>query len=659
MNDNRLPRVPAWMALVFLAACGGGGSGGPAGGTAMQAMASATPVQLASCGGSAVHIRIGLDANGNGALDAEEVSYTEVVCTSGSDAPLVSVVDEPAGATCAAGGKRVLAGTDANQDGILQVGEITSSATICHGTPGSNGTDGTNGSDGADGTPGTDGTNSLLALATEPAGANCPAGGTRVRSGPDTNRNGALDTAEVVQTAYVCNAAAGADGRNSLIATAAEPVGLNCPHGGHRVQSGLDANANNTLDAAEVGQTVYVCNPPPAGLAWVSISAATQAAANTGYIATATTEVPVTLPADPAIGSVVRITGAGSGGWRLNQLAGQSVQTLSLPVDARAAGQWTLRRAVSGVTGIASSGDGRHLLAVRSGAAKLLVSNDFGVTWAERDADRGWSDVAVDATGQTMLAAGDGNVYRSNDLGATWTQVHAGAYNQVAVSRDGRLLFAKESSGVIWTAYAGGGGWVPGGAVPPARTRFSVSSDGRHLMAPGDWSGDMLVSNNGGASWQVRTTLGPGNAWAATAMSGDGARLWAASEQGVLYRSIDYGATWQDLGGGWTKLAASADGTRLAAISGFGFRLHFSNDSGITWTQSAGGGVTLFTNMACSSDCGRVAAVGLGGIYTSPTTTTVGTAGGLAGAAGASVELQYVGAGGWAILGHAGAVVSR
>ncbi|HLM60358.1 MAG TPA: hypothetical protein VK308_06125 [Pyrinomonadaceae bacterium] len=57
--------------------------------------------------------------------------------------------------------------------------------------------------------PGTDGLNALIKMTAEPAGANCGAGGTKVETGLDANRNGALDAGEInaSQTRYVCNGA--------------------------------------------------------------------------------------------------------------------------------------------------------------------------------------------------------------------------------------------------------------------------------------------------------------------------------------------------------------------------------------------------------------------------------------------------------------------
>jgi hypothetical protein len=52
----------------------------------------------------------------------------------------------------------------------------------------------------------------------------------------------------------------GANGKNSLIKTIAEPSGVNCPAGGFKLQTGVDSNSNSVLDAAEVINTHYICN---------------------------------------------------------------------------------------------------------------------------------------------------------------------------------------------------------------------------------------------------------------------------------------------------------------------------------------------------------------------------------------------------------------
>ena len=160
------------------------------------------------------------------------------------------------------------------------------------GANGINGTDGTNGTNGlsayqvwlnlgnvgteADfvaslsgpqgpaGIDGQDGKNTLVNTTTEPAGANCANGGTKIEVGLDTDGNGVLDNSEVNSslTKYVCNGSS-ISGINSLINTTIEPSGINCANGGIKIEVGLDGNNNGDLDSNEVqtNKTKYLCTP--------------------------------------------------------------------------------------------------------------------------------------------------------------------------------------------------------------------------------------------------------------------------------------------------------------------------------------------------------------------------------------------------------------
>ena len=83
------------------------------------------------------------------------------------------------------------------------------------------------------------------------------AGGILITTALDSNDDGAIQAGEVLSAATVCH---GVDGLTSLINTSAEAAGANCANGGTRVDVGLDVNANNVLDAAEITNTAYICN---------------------------------------------------------------------------------------------------------------------------------------------------------------------------------------------------------------------------------------------------------------------------------------------------------------------------------------------------------------------------------------------------------------
>lgn len=211
-----------------------------------------------NCANGGVKIESGLDDNANGTLDADEVDATRYVCD-GDDGhqSLVSTTDEAPGANCLHGGLRIDAGTDDNDNGVLDSAEIDTTSYACNAAP------------------------TLVATAVEPPGANCANGGLRVDHGSDDNANGTLDSSEVDGTSYVCH------GLDSLVRVTNEPPGANCTDGGVRVDYGTDDDGDGILDPAEIDGTSYVCNggtmPPTATGDCADILAADPTAASGPY----------------------------------------------------------------------------------------------------------------------------------------------------------------------------------------------------------------------------------------------------------------------------------------------------------------------------------------------------------------------------------------
>lgn len=104
---------------------------------------------------------------------------------------------------------------------------------------------------------GIDGKTTLISVVSESEGSNCPTGGYKLNSGVDLNANGTLDLAEIATSQYICN---GLTGSNSLVSIVAEPVGLNCTTGGYKMSAGTDLNKNGILDSVEITSSKYVCN---------------------------------------------------------------------------------------------------------------------------------------------------------------------------------------------------------------------------------------------------------------------------------------------------------------------------------------------------------------------------------------------------------------
>jgi hypothetical protein len=96
----------------------------------------------ANCAQGGAKIESGPDTNGNGMLDTSEVTSTNYVCNGGGgQATLTAVQVEPAGANCVAGGAKIQTGTDTNGNGMLDASEVTSTNYVCNGDAGAaNGT---------------------------------------------------------------------------------------------------------------------------------------------------------------------------------------------------------------------------------------------------------------------------------------------------------------------------------------------------------------------------------------------------------------------------------------------------------------------------------------------------------------------------------------
>jgi len=436
------------------------------------------------------------------------------------------------------------------------------------------------------------------------------------------------------------------NGINALVAIVTEPVGPNCAYGGSKVASGLDANRDNALQLGEVTSTTYLCNPPPAGLAWVDVaSTATQAQPNTGYIAHSSSNVVVTLPLTPAIGDITRVSGLGSGGWTIAQNPGQLILVGVTPFIAR--------DAVRAWRGLAVSSDGMKVIAALYNGT-LMRSVDAGTTWLPVGPTGSWISAASSADGQRLMAGREGgDVWVSNDGGQTWTpRGLSGDWYALASSADGsKLVAASYATGYIYTSADFGSTWTAR-ENPRRWTALASSSDGSKLIASAQGSGGerLYVSTDSGQSWTPYGVLGN---WRGVASSADGTRLAATDFGGRLWTSPDSGLTWtaHEATQNWHYIASSSDGRRLVA-SAHGERVYRSSDSGMTWQPISS--PALWWGVAISAD-GRSLIAGADGarVYNQGllASSTTGTAGSISGEFLEWIDLLYTGGGVFTTLG--------
>jgi photosystem II stability/assembly factor-like uncharacterized protein len=576
---------------------------------------------------------------------------------------MAKVSIEAAGAHCTHGGTRIETGIDADHNGTLDAGEVSAVQYACNGAPGSDGANGINGTNGSNGTPGA---TSLVRIESEAAGANCAHGGSKISVGLDTDTSGVLDDAEVTSTSYVCSGAGGTNGINgtngtngsnglsSLIAIVDEAAGAHCAYGGKKVSSGLDTDANQVLGAGEVTSTEYVCNGAAGagGLAWVNVTGASQAmASGTGYVTSSASQVTLTLPASPAIGDMVAVTGAGFGGWKIAQNAGQFITARTLGNDMAAGAVWRASGPNTGWTRATSSSSGHRLAAVAWGGL-IHTSDDAGATWTAHESSRSWLGIASSADGSKLVAVAWGDqIYTSTDSGASWTpRDSARTWWSVASSQDGSKLVAVVNGGQIYTSTDSGASWTARDSVR-VWDAVASSADGSQLVAVA-YGDQIYTSADSGVTWTARDAS---RGWQAVASSADGNKLVAVGSSTQIYTSTDAGLNWtpRESARDWRAVASSADGSQLVAAVQGG-QIYVSTDSGVTWTPRES--ARNWAALASSADGSRLAAFdgNAGQPYTSVAgRSTVGTAGSVSGSQYDALTLQYVGGGEFVAVQHA------
>lgn len=209
------------------------------GDTTLVRVRQVAPDPMGECFFGGLEITSGLDLDGDGSLDASEVTATAYVCSIhvNENMTLVEQALELPGENCENGGIKWTVGYDANGNKVLDPEEAGPPGYVCGEMTV------------------IDGVTTLLDVA-EATGNQCAFGGYIFRSGPDSDRNGLLDPGEIADTAIVCN---GNNGFNTIVNQTAATNQCGEP-GGWVVTSGLDTNRNGALEAGEVQATGLVCN---------------------------------------------------------------------------------------------------------------------------------------------------------------------------------------------------------------------------------------------------------------------------------------------------------------------------------------------------------------------------------------------------------------
>jgi hypothetical protein len=232
----------------------------------------------------------------------------------------------------------------------------------------------------------------------------------------------------------------------------------------------------------------------------------------------------------------------------------------------------------------------------------IFVSSDTGRTWSSHGgppAGKNIQCLAIDATGNIFLGADsilqrtdphdidprELNVLRSTDAGASWQRMYALGRPTVpsivlACNWTGDLIAGMSYSGAIYSLSRGS---VWGKVTSPVCTGVAVSNS--RIFFATSVKGVVFRSVDLGATWTVCPGLaGEGQASYQsifTTSAGDTVFVVESSGSGTLYRSPNGGTAWTPVWGGYvTKIARSPRGIYYAAAAD---QLLRSTDGGTNW----------------------------------------------------------------------------
>lgn len=277
---------------------------------------------------------------------------------------------------------------------------------------------------------------------------------------------------------------------------------------------------------------------------------------------------------------------------------------------------------------VTASADGSNCVA---GAVRITMpiyaSTDGGTKWELTPAPLGaWFSIASSYDGRKLVAASSDPrfIYTSTDAGVTWisNSVPLGSWIGVASSADGQKLVAVNNSPrAIYLSSNGGTNWFPATNAPLHNwISIASSADGTKLLAVNSFPGTVFTSTNSGINWTQCSGI-PSTIWVGAASSADGNNLLIVSTA-LSFRSTNAGASWiQNTTPitGLTACASSADGATL--IVGGGGGVFTSTDSGTSWTTNSPT-TAGWEAFASSADGSKLLATGDKGIWISQTIPT-------------------------------------
>jgi len=235
------------------------------------------------------------------------------------------------------------------------------------------------------------------------------------------------------------------------------------------------------------------------------------------------------------------------------------------------------------------------------GMVRLYRSTDLGTTWSLLHGGSGFTiagPIFCSSSGEVLAGAagmsGPGEIVRSTDGGNSWTEIASGFLPSGFCSDDSGALYASSSSIGIFRSTDAGLSWIPANGNLSFTAFSSVTADSTGTLYAAETVGGssgagVYRSTDGGAHW-ARTFVYSLTVIQALVRTRTGAILAGTYGDGI-YRSSDGGASWPAASDGLsnkyvTTFASDRAGDLFAGTLHGLFR---STDDGESWAAADNG----------------------------------------------------------------------
>jgi photosystem II stability/assembly factor-like uncharacterized protein len=222
-------------------------------------------------------------------------------------------------------------------------------------------------------------------------------------------------------------------------------------------------------------------------------------------------------------------------------------------------------------------------------ADTLFLSTDNGENWVASDLVHVGGVRACAASGNTILAAGTGPIYRSRDNGRTWLLANTGfsSTRVHTLTASGNTIYAGTSNDGVFLSTDTGSSWTPTLASISGKYMSSLAVHGDTIIV-GTYTEGIYISTNKGAGWTLLNSGLPTTS--ISSVIADGKHLYAGTHSGV-YLLAPNGECWTPINAGLAKLPVSSIvrvGNAIYAGTSFGgvFR---STNNGDDWVPNNSG----------------------------------------------------------------------